>query len=358
MSRRKKNTANADGPPREPGCEAALPRRRLSVGKKIVFACIPLIIVLGIVEAVFRFKARDEPVAEGRFIEPDADLLWRLRQTAEGPLATNELGYRDGPYNSAAEQKVLLLGDSVAWGDGMPHYRYCFPYLIEEALNTQGGGTLYEVINASVPGYSTFQQAACLERDGLALNPDLIVVQFCLNDVTSRYANVAAYGGKTNFMGVDTRSSITGVAGVLVRYSRAAEALVRTLQVRARATEEYDVKNLASDMLSEELEAAWQLVLGELDDIVDLAEANDIPVLLVIVPYRFQLAAPGSTRQPQDRLIAFARSRGVRYVDLLPELALGPRVHPLFNDPSHFSTYGHQRAAEVVTPAVARMLGD
>ena len=39
-----------------------------------------------------------------------------------------------------------------------------------------------QVINASVPGYTTYQERLFLERDLLQLKPDLVLLQYCVND--------------------------------------------------------------------------------------------------------------------------------------------------------------------------------
>ncbi len=303
------------------------------------------------------FPPAERGGTRGGYVVPDPLLLWRLKPAAEGPLATNELGLRDGPYRADADLKVLLLGDSVAWGDGIAAREACFPQLLERELAAADPGRTYEVINAGVPGWATFQQARYLERFGLALGPDLVVLQFCLNDVTARYQALAEYGGDATFLGIDTRAAVPGLHGVLLRGSRAYETLARFLQRRARAREEYEVEKLLQDSWSPVLEEAWERTLGELEEVVRLARARAVPLLVVLVPYRLQLQAPDRLRQPQDRLLAFLAARGVPAVDLLPRLAPSTPGEALFRDPSHFTEAGHARTAELLLAPVRQALG-
>ena len=55
---------------------------------------------------------------------------------------------------------------------------------------------------------------------------------------------------------------------------------------------------MARDDLSGELRKAWELVLEEIEDVRRTTVEHDIPLLLVIAPYRFQLAEPAGKRQP------------------------------------------------------------
>lgn len=283
---------------------------------------------------------------------PDERLVWKLAPVESGPLATNELGLRDGPYRPEADRKVLLLGDSVAWGDGIEDASLCFPALLEAELAQRDPTQTWEVINAAVPGYATFQQRTWLELHGLDLEPDLVLLQFCLNDITARYQVLAAYGGDDTFLGIDTRASVPGLHGFLLRNSKAYERLLRGMQRRARDKEAYEVEKLAQAELSPELQDALALTLSEIDGLISLCREREIPFGLVIVPYAFQLQKPKRMRQPQDRLLEFAEQRAVPALDLLPAFALarsGPRT---FRDPSHLSLAGHALAARELTPFV------
>ena len=331
------------------------PQPRPSRLRRIALGLLPLVVLLAVAEAAARlFPHRDEVETLSGFVEPDPDLLWRLAPSASGPLATNELGLRDTAYRADADVKILLLGDSVAWGDGMVELRECFPYLVERRLAERWAPRSVEVVNASVPGYSTFQQAIWLERHGLALHPDAVVVQFCLNDVTERYHTVAAYGGDDRFLGVDTRAGRGGgLSGWLLRHSHAWGRLVRARQWWGRGREAYEVEQLATDAPSAEIEEAWQRAIDELDRIRATAEAEGIPLVLLIAPYRFQLFDPARTRQPQDRLIAWALRHGVTCIDPLPALAHASVSQSVFDDHSHFNAAGHRLVADLVAEALA-----
>ena len=168
----------------------------------------------------------------------------------------------------------------------------------------------------------------------------MIILQFCLNDVIERYSTLAQYGGDNVFLGIDTRQSIRGMYGWLIRNSRVFEALNRLLISVSRNQQEYDVRKMASDQLSRELESAWALTLSEIDGINEIAVENDTPFMIVIAPYRFQLEQPQKTNQPQKILLKYGRDYGIPVVDLLPyfeSVSKKNRPISLFNDANHFS---------------------
>ncbi len=326
------------------------------LARKLLISILPVLVLLAAAELLARrggdLEAYETPTG---FVEADAELMWRLRPQPAGPLATNGIGLRDTAYNENAEVKVLLLGDSVSWGNGINDVRRVYPYVLERRLAKRGVSRSVEVINAGVPGYSTFQELRYLELYGLQLDPDVIVLQFCLNDVVERYRALAEYGGNDYFLGIDTRAAVGGLYGKMLRNSRAFENLVRFLQRRVRDYEEYRGENLARDDLSRENERAWQQVMAEIDGVRVVAAKNSIPLVLLIAPYRFQLSSPATLRQPQDRLLAYSGEHGLPVIDLLPDFAeaKGVTAGTLFIDPTHFSPAGHALAARSAARTLA-----
>ncbi len=335
-------------------------KKTIQIARTILFSLIPLLTVLLLVESFFRIFPPhiDSSRAKPGFIVQDNDLGWRLRRHVKGPLATNELGFRDAPLNRNADKKILLLGDSISWGDGINAKEKIYPCLLEQMLNQNTDHT-YEVINSGVPGYSTFQQHRYLQLYGIYLNPDMIILQFCLNDVVERYSSFAHYGGDNTFLGVDTRKMIPGINGWLIRNSRAYEAIIRLLIKRGRNQQEYEVKKLASDRISHEIESAWALTLSEIGDINKIAVNKHIPLLVVIAPYQFQLTSHRRTDQPQKKIMKYCRDNNIAAIDLLPFFR---RFHEkqknvsLFNDANHFSVHGHHFASQVLFQAILSFL--
>jgi lysophospholipase L1-like esterase len=95
----------------------------------------------------------------------------------------NEAGLRDRPIAPKADRewRVLMLGDSLVFGWGVEQERI-FSAELEELL-AEDLQRPVRVINAGVCSYNTVTQLAWLRRDGLGLEPDLVVLVYATNDI-------------------------------------------------------------------------------------------------------------------------------------------------------------------------------
>ncbi|MCK4548433.1 MAG: SGNH/GDSL hydrolase family protein [Candidatus Eisenbacteria sp.] len=80
-------------------------------------------------------------------------------------------------------RRVLALGDSFVWGDGLV-YEALVTVKLEEILSTEVGTV--EVINAGVNGYNTTDELEQLIHLAPVCCPDLVIVFFFTNDLLSR----------------------------------------------------------------------------------------------------------------------------------------------------------------------------
>ena len=100
------------------------------------------------------------------------------------PVEINPLGFRGPPCDARRApgvRRLLGLGDSIQFGWGAA-YDDTYMARLSKMLNTGGTTTRWEAITAAVPGYNTVMEIATLKDVGLALEPDLVVMDFCIND--------------------------------------------------------------------------------------------------------------------------------------------------------------------------------
>src|SRR5262249_19230144 len=87
--------------------------------------------------------------------------------------------------------RVLVLGDSVVEGAQVGEDQTMTARLRQE-LEPLAGGKRVETVNAGVAGFGTGQQLLFLRREGLAYQPDLIVLVFTIaNDPADNSIAVA-----------------------------------------------------------------------------------------------------------------------------------------------------------------------
>ena len=119
---------------------------------------------------------------------PDHQLIFRHKPSWEtrygNVLVTyNEQGLRDRPIlpKEKDEYRILALGDSVTFGWGVDQDK-TFAARLESLLP----GRLHQpvrVINSGVGGYNTVQEVTYFKQDGIALQPDLVLLTYVQNDV-------------------------------------------------------------------------------------------------------------------------------------------------------------------------------
>jgi hypothetical protein len=111
----------------------------------------------------------------------DRQVFWRLAPS-NPRLLTNARGFRGAEFavrKSPGVTRVITLGCSCTFGI---ESSYSYPMALEQLLDRNQVGKRYEVINAGVPGYSSFQGVKLLESEIASYQPDVITVYFGWND--------------------------------------------------------------------------------------------------------------------------------------------------------------------------------
>jgi hypothetical protein len=96
-------------------------------------------------------------------------------------------GREHDPARTGGRRRVLVLGDSVAFGYGVAD---------EETFAARLEGRGLEVVNMAVPGYGTDQALLRLEREGGRWRPDVVLLNFCVeNDPVDNVSRRFFYDG-------------------------------------------------------------------------------------------------------------------------------------------------------------------
>lgn len=296
----------------------------------------------------------------------------------EDLIRINALGFHDDEFprdKPAGELRGLMLGDSVTMGYGVTHEETFSKQLEELLAERDGKSSTHQIINAGVHGYSTFQERVTLERN-LDLKPDFVAVGFCMNDVTEPFVVNTEYGGTgLDYHGVTQTpnpvsgwlSNETGFGRLLQKLSQRGKSLDE-----AKRLEIYNTRQMALESRTNPLyQEGWRIVLGELEKLYAVAKEKELPLVLMIFPYTYQLNDP-ATRVPQEILIEHAKQHGVDYIDFTPLFAevvyqerdvvkvleeqgktpeeimkfFGWRIGEYFFDEDHFREPGHELVAE------------
>ncbi|HEY8154893.1 MAG TPA: SGNH/GDSL hydrolase family protein [Myxococcota bacterium] len=329
----------------------------------LLLALLAISFPLFVAEVVLRPFAKLDPLTT--LYRSDPELGWKHQpgtHTWGGSRITiNAQGLR-GPElplaKPAGSFRILWLGDSVLIGDKVADDDRIFPQLVAKRLASSGSAGV-ETVNAGVSGYSPWQEAAYLEKEGLRYGPDLIVVVFTLNDVTEPL-ELSRFGGPGEGwqLGHSSASRLKHLLrqSSIFHFGRKLLGRLRfgaDSRTGAREVEVLGVRSLVEAPDTPRVREAWAVALADLGRILDTGKAHGISVVLVASPFAFQLAEPALPPVPQETLARWARERGVPLFDLLPPLRAiasenGLSSDDLFIDHCHYTVTGHEWVSRLV----------
>jgi hypothetical protein len=93
----------------------------------------------------------------------------------------NQRGRFDTGNKSPGTPRILVLGDSVTWGQGVRDWRDTWPELLARAL--ENAGTPHEMAVVSLPGRNIPEHVAGWESWSAELEPDVLIYQWYVNDI-------------------------------------------------------------------------------------------------------------------------------------------------------------------------------
>ncbi|MDD5431707.1 MAG: SGNH/GDSL hydrolase family protein [Candidatus Omnitrophica bacterium] len=153
----------------------------------ILISVISILLVFSLAEIIMRFAWEmggwvDRPIYRRSF---DPYVRYELvPDTKSGHISINSEGFR-GPEYSVVKPKntfrILMLGDSETFSYLLP-YSDSLAAQLEKLLNQKTKSKRYEVLNFGVEGYNTLQELEMLKNKGLKFDPDLIILNYVLND--------------------------------------------------------------------------------------------------------------------------------------------------------------------------------
>lgn len=101
-----------------------------------------------------------------------------------GKISINSDGFRGPEYTvikPANTFRIIMLGDSETFSY-MLSQNESLAAQLEGQLNQNSMSLHYEVLNFGVEGYCIFQEMEMLKTKGLKYNPDLVILNYVLND--------------------------------------------------------------------------------------------------------------------------------------------------------------------------------
>jgi lysophospholipase L1-like esterase len=383
-------------------------RRRISFRKRCVFAVLPLLALLTFVELTARSFLSQSTLAKrfeqieqiivflgnepGQSIfQPDRDCFWRLKPNVVAPaergtwwggVMSNSHGMRSREVSveeASQRTRVLCFGDSTTFAfgadfsDAWPNQLQAMldkgsvvsrlglrPDLsdLESQTGRDGVPTDVEVLNAGIPGQTSYQGRQRLAADLAKWRPHLTVITFGNNDGW-RWDDLADK---------DHAAPSVNSATAWMNHSRALSWLrawqLQTTQRHATRHESQWAEQVSLNYLDPNLNWTPRVSLGDFADnlraMIAMCREHNSEVVLIVWPDQRQLLHQPTWRLPyQEAIRQVAEDTGVACVDLVPPFEQSGRwgvERFLLHDVIHVDRAGNRLVARSIAPHVHALL--
>lgn len=258
-------------------------------------------------------------------------LAYKLKPDQEAythsvPVRTNSLGLRDHEIELQPDSntfRILCLGDSLTFGNGV-RSEDTYPKQLEQQLNGSLQGRRFEVINAGVPGYDTWQEAQYLLEYGLQLKANLVIIGFYANDIVPRPDVIRPAVGES---GVIMKQGWLGLAPQEIIHILKRSRLFLLLRDRydkltlqLHGSREYDHQAaLLAGVSIPSTQRGWKEVEASFDLISKAASRHNFGLLVVIFPLPDQVIQNYENATYPSKVEEIANKYGIPTINLLPE---------------------------------------
>ncbi len=358
--------------------------------KFTVFALLPAVALVSGLELILRLTEATRPTKSSiplpeelaGMLRPDATLMWSLVPSQRYDYANQSAGYRTNSLGlrnrevsldkRADEYRILSLGESTTYGYGVGNDD-TYSARLEAMLNSEAGTKQqFQVINAGVPAWSSFQSLMFLKERGIKLKPDMVLFYHEFNDyLPTSYRS----SGSTQKLGLSKsdREIYESLSGKLSRGLLAYSAIFRFIQYQIETQRMADVAasqgqddraidpTLRSQLdqigISPRLVGTQEGKPDEIDEsqlprrvssaerrqilheMADFCEEHGIQLVIIHPSYRF-------TQPHKCLLTEFCESRGIPLFDAHPSLHQPSlSLEEQFMDTMHPTAMAHAKIA-------------
>lgn len=328
----------------------------------LLVAFFGILLAFGIAELGARWYVKappfELPAAQLDYLTAkDVNLRWRF--TAEN--GRNRLGLRNREVvtKPAATTRILFLGDSLIW-TGKTASGNLYSQVIEERLNaTRDANTNHiEVINAGIPGYTTYQELEFFKQYGLDMQPDVLVLGFVFNDVYYKYLHKPT---RDNLLSTDPEVNLqyldhSTLPDALVSWSYLANLIVPRVvyQLQKRSGQPTFPFEQRADFFLAWKPYGWNETKPLLSEMKTLAQSRGMKFMVIIFPVSDQVNDEYRHKNLEYVLYPQARVKGILDELEIPYLDLTDTIYKnggiaLYEDYLHLNARGNDVIADTLT---------
>ena len=296
----------------------------MSLFRNILFISVPTFFVVVLFVEIFLRVSGYTPFylnAEAFIRSRNPEVVYELRPDFKGlyagvPIIINSSGFRGRELSTEKRTRVLLLGDSVAFSQGVPEGETLADQLAAH-LNGKAG-TPVEVVNSGVPGWNSCQEFAFFQSHFFEAQAAILI--YVDNDTEP--PNVQVQGDR--IITSDVRLGPLGdvmawlrISSFSYNYVWSHWQIIKTI-VSSPTLDQY------AQLLSRRFDDSnpgWRASRACLVGIARLARAHSIRLIVLPFPQLFGLSQmPFPFRAYIDTICAVAKSAGAECLDVVPSL--------------------------------------
>lgn len=328
--------------------------RLKKIAGRLLLMLVPVFLLLGVVEVFLRVAGPGvghDPAADEGFIAavPSSELGWIFPADTTGvfrssgrntPLTTNAWGLRSGPVSAADTTRLLILGDSYAFGWGVEDGE-SFGAILARELGM-------ELVNGAIPGYSIYQQVRMFDYVTARTGIDAVVATISLANDAIDEERIRRYTPdrlEEFDYGLRDPDSFTAK---LIRASR-----ILTLLDERTNHIQFGLRNARGP--------GGDLAVDSLYDLAERCHERGLPLVWLVVPRAGEVRGGGmmsgllnrQTARLRGHFLKVTADYGSPGIDLLPVLRAaqqGGESYLPFD--AHWNERGHRAVAEAVLPAL------
>jgi len=317
--------------------------------KKIIFSLVPAVILFAMLELGLRLSPYNEYLSleyrKGSLY--DHCIFWKPEPAERNPLKIHH-DYRKEFRGISYEKKkqkdtlrIVCLGGSSTWGWPLEYTTKIYPAVLEGLLNAHFGNMKFEIINAGVGGYSSFQDLMYLKNTLLEYNPDIITLCIGANDSNDNTDILVAMTDREYWEHLKTKNSKhVEPAEIILR--KAKSYLINSRVYNALDSIIFRIKN----------KPKRRVPIGDFEDnlneILKLAKAHSFKVFLITEAHR----SSDAILEYIDVLKKISNDNdNVFFVDTRPFL----EDDSYFLDEMHPTYEGHEIIAKVIFDTIAEV---
>lgn len=291
-------------------------------------------------------------IGTGKWVINDPELGYRLNPEQDG---INALSIRHGDVTIPKPPglfRLVVLGDSIPWAKGV------FGFVEDIAKRIESRGPI-EVINAAVPGYTSFQELKFFERYVLQVDPDVVVWTYCLND---NHKFLHRFDAAANMLFTDEAARSLEIR-TWWDWIVSRSYVLTWIRVGLLASQHPDTNRTVTfgwenrpDFNIAWKDYSWPFYESHLAEMVDLLRRRGIRLAIVVFPFEPQILSGRTMRDRRDEILApqqhlerLCRKYAVPCLDLYPAFERAyAQGRTLYRDGIHPNQEGHALTADEV----------